>query len=436
MQNVLSSSEAIFIEGGNMPTSLITKRILAILILSISLVGQDSKDYPRSWLFSPGSDMRSGAENTTTLHYQFSLIEDQIIGTSWLSEETIPGKLLGVAGRTLKFSFLDMPLDYFTVVLLHEWYGHGSRYREFGISDVEYGYGWPPPYGEGHGFASHYSRPDEVSTQERLGIWIGGLESEQVLNRTMRQRWMLTGEQHYREGWLYFWSFQNIMAYVADAIDLVEGQSGFNDPQAYIFYLNADRGFVDLDEYPYTLDDLKRMNERSALDPFLWFSLYNNFINYLWGGRTSSSIPRLRFGQVEYLPAVHMTLTPFGVETHIQNYLVYDEVLYMLNFRFGDESYYRSWGGLGFLASYPFSRSKYSADLSIDVWKQPSLQLNAGRSVTDGGLGAAVSLRSYYQIPEANKPIKAIFEIGYKSAGFLEGYPLAASPILMIGLQI
>ena len=419
-----------------MPASWNTIGLLAVFFLSISAVGQDSTSFPRSWVLSPGSDMRSGAVNFSSLHYQFSILKDQILGTSWQSEETVAGKIIGVTGRTLKFSFLDMPVDYFTMVLMHEWYGHGSRYREFGITGVDYGYGWPPPYGEGHGYASYYSSPHEVSTQERLGIWIGGLESEQVLNHTMRQRWMISGEQHYSEGWFYFWSFQNIMAYVADAVDLVEGQQSFNDPQAYIYLLNTDRGFQNLHEYPFTLGDLKKMNKLCALDPFLWFSVYNNFINYLWGGQTTGSIPRLHVGQVDYLPAVHITLTPFGVETHIQNYLIYDEVLYMLNFRFGEESYYESWGGLGFLVSYPFAKSKYSTDISVDIWKQPGLQLDAGRSETDGGLGAAVSLRSYYQIPQTNMPAKAILEIGYKSAGFLEGYPLAASPILMIGLQL
>ena len=419
-----------------MKTSCVLIIFMVMLIFPVSVQGQDSTAHPRSLLFSPGSGMRSGAENLSTIHYHFGMVEDRLLGTSWVPEDNLYGKLINVAGRTAKFAFLDMPVDYFTIVFMHEWYGHGSRYRELDVTNVDYGYGWPPPYGEGDGWASYYSSPGEYSTQERIGIWIGGLESEQVLNRIMRQRWMISGEQHYREGWFYFWSFQNIMAYIQDAIDLVPGQDSFNDPQAYVFYLNQDNGYDSIDDYPFSLPDLKQVKNRSVLDPFIWFSIYNNFISYLWGGEPVGKIPRLHFANIDYLPAVHLALTPFGVETNLENYLIINDDFYMLNFRFGEPTYYQSWGGLGFLASDLFTHSNFSSDLKIDLWKQPALKLGGSEVETGGGIGYAFSLRTYYKLTNVSVPMKTIMEIGYKTAGFLEGYPLDSALILMVGVQI
>ncbi len=419
-----------------MKASFILVIFTVIQIFPVSVPGQDLPSYSRSLLLSPGADMRSGAENLSTIHYHFGMVEDRLLGTSWVPEDNLYGKLINVAGRTAKFAFLDLPVDYFTMVFMHEWYGHGSRYRELNITGVDYGYEWPPPYGEGGGWASYYSSAGEYSTQERIGIWIGGLESQQVLNRIMRKRWMVDGTQHYREGWFYFWSFQNFMVYIQDALDLIEGQDTFNDPQAYTLLLNADNGYNSIDNYPFSLTDLKQITNRGILDPFMWFSIYNNFISYLWGGKPVGKIPRLHLANIEYLPSMHIALTPFGVETNLENYLIINDDLYMLNFRFGEPTYYQSWGGFGFLAADIFNSSNLSSDLKIDLWEQPALKLGGKEVETGGGIGYAFSLRTFYKLTNMPMPMDGIMEVGYKTAGFLEGYPLDSALILMVGVQI
>ncbi len=169
-----------------MRTTIICLVSITLTVISNTAKSQDVIDYPRALLFSPGVAMRSGAENVSSIQATIAKYEDQLLNYSWSSEKTFSGKLLGVTGRSLKFAFLDMPIDYFSMVVLHEWYGHGSRYRELNVRGVDYGYEWPPPYGGGGGWASYYSSPGEYSTQERLSIWIGGLESQQVLNRILR----------------------------------------------------------------------------------------------------------------------------------------------------------------------------------------------------------------------------------------------------------
>ena len=406
------------------------------LLITISGWTQEKNSFPGPILISPDQEMRAGAESIASLHFYLAALEDSYLGVKWTPENTLSGKIAGVAGRSLKFALLDLPVDYFSMVFMHEWYGHGARYRELGLIGIDYGYEWPPPYGNGGGWASYTSSPGEYSTQERLGIWIGGIESENVLSRHYRQRWMITGSMHYRESWLYFWSLQNILVYIGDALDLVENQQRFDDPQAYIHYLNADNGFHTISDYPYSLNDLKSAVNLNALDPFFWFGIYNNFVRYLWGGEPSFDVPYLGLGIAKYLPAVHVGLTPFGVETYLENYLLMDEVLYLLYFRLGDNSYYDDWGGFGGLVSYPFSTSTFSADIKFDLWRQPKMKFGGHEVLRGEKTGVAFSLRSYFNIPDTSYPMKAIIEVGYKSVGFLEGYPLGEYPILLLGLQM
>lgn len=387
-------------------------------------------------LLSPKLNMRAGSESILTAHAALALWEDRFVGTRWLDEQSFRGKSIDLAGRVSKMVLIDVPVDYFTVVLLHEYFGHGARYRELDIPHIDYGYDLPPPYGNGGGQASTNIGPGIISGHEEIAIWTGGLESHQMLNSSLRQRWMLLGKQHYREALTYFWSFQIALTYVQDTEDLYLGQRVFNDPQAYINLLNRYNGYDDFMNLPFSLDDLKHAVNRNALDPMLFLSIYNGLIRYLWSGDPISTIPMLTFGPVKYLPSMHVGLTPFGVETHLENYLIIDEVLYRIVFSRGDETFHSGWGGLGAQISHPFRESDFSMDVSINLWKQPVLTLGGSWEDTGGGFGGGVSCRSYFELPTEPIPVKAVVELGYKSAGFLEGYPLDASPILLFGFQI
>jgi len=386
-------------------------------------------------LFSPQRGMRSSAENLLTAHYSLVRLEDRFLGTRWMDESGLIGKFVGLSGRFAKLVFLDVPGDYFSVVFMHEFYGHGARYRELGIEDVDYGYEWPPPYGSGGGWASNSSAGGLYSVQEVISIWTGGVESHQILNRSLRQRWMVLGTQHYREALLYFWSYQIALTYVLDTPDLVAEQQDLNDPQAYIYLMNADHGYSDLDDLPFTLDELKKLKRRDALDPFLLISLYNTFRSYLWAGDAIGDIPMIPLGGASYLPSMHVGLTPFGVETHLENYFIIDEVLYMLTLSVGDETFHQSWGGIGGSVSYPFARSDFSMDVNLNLWKQPPLKLGGDEQERGGGLGGSFSARAYFRIPDAPIPMKSVIEFGYKTVGYLEGYSMDSAPIFLIGVQ-
>ena len=405
----------------------------SLLAMDSSRIGTGAQ---HSVLFSPNLGMRAGSQSLLTAHATIARIEDSFLGTRWLNEPSFQGKAINFSGRLSKLILLDVPVDYFTVVLLHEYIGHGARYRELEIPNIDYGYDLPPPYGKGGGQASSSIGPGVISKHEQIAIWTGGLESHQVLNSLLRKRWMVLGEQHYREALTYFWSFQISLTYVQDTEDLYPAMDDVNDPQAYVMLLNLNNGYADVMDLPYSLDDLKHAMNRNVYDPMIFFSLYNGLIKYLWSGDPVSVIPMLKFGSIKYLPSMHVGLTPFGVETYLENYLIIDEVLYTIMVSKGDETFHSGWGGLGVQISYPFATSDFSVDVSINLWNQPSLTLAGSEIETDGGLGGAVSFRSYFGIPNSKMPLKAVVELGYKSAGFLEGYILDASPLVLLGLQL
>lgn len=412
--------------------------LLILVLLPFQMLFADSFDeqtLKRFLIVSPQQRMHTGVVNLFSTHRILAEGEEAILGSSWWSEERKLGNLTGMATRLLKYSLLDLPLDYFTVVLMHEYYGHGARYREFGIKGVDYGYDLPPPYGPGGGYASYSSSPDQVSSSDRIMIWVGGMESHELLLRKIRSEWMLSGNQHYREAWLYWWGFQISALYIKDTAELMSGQERFNDPQAYVWLLNEVNGVQDIQSYPFTLSELKRIKQRAAFDPFLWVSLYNNIVGYLWNADISSTVPRFSIGSIQYMPAYHISLTPFGVQSHLENYFLYDDVLYLFTLSLGDDSFHSNWGGLGLEISNPYARSNLSIDLNAQIWRQPGFEHGGELSSEGGGIGGSMILRTYWRFQDAEIPIKGIVETGWKSAGFSEGLPILAGPILAVGLQ-
>lgn len=118
--------------------------------------------------------MRSGAHNIITAHNRIVSLEDKYIGARWFTEKRLLGKTFGVSARMVKYALIDLPTDYFSVVLAHEYFGHGARYRDQKIKNVDYGYEVSLPYGNGGGWAS--VNGEFTNYHELLAIWLGGVE--------------------------------------------------------------------------------------------------------------------------------------------------------------------------------------------------------------------------------------------------------------------
>jgi len=404
-----------------------------------SAQSQKAQTFHRTYypiLFDPGLTMRAGAENIITLHAALASAEDKLIGIRWFSESNGLGKIGGISGRLAKYSLLDLPMDYFSIVLAHEYFGHGARYRELDMDNIHYGFELPPPYGKGGGEATNY-KSVFISTHELLSIWEGGIEAHSVINREIGMRWMAAKKMNYREASQYFWSFQILISYIDDTQeDLADGTDD-NDPRAYTRIINAHAGYTDVHDLKMSVKDLKSKMMLNAANPFVIYSIYSIVKTYLWDGSRSNAVPALRFGNIGYLPALRAGLTPFGIQYHFDNYLRYKNIVSLIDLSYGDQAFFDSWGGAGISIRNIYQTRSLSFDVNGNIWKQPELQFGLNPTISKGGgIGEAFSVRGYYNFSDPESPIWAVLELGYKTTGFLEGYNLDSSPILLIGLAL
>jgi hypothetical protein len=389
-----------------------------------------------SLLYSPSMNMRSGAETILSVHKGITALEDNYIGIRWFSESNMLGKMGGISVRLAKYALLDVPIDYFSIVLSHEYFGHGSHYREFDVGNIHYSFSAPPPYGKGGGEATYYGAA-QISYYQLLTIWAGGVEIHPLINKSLSLRWIAKNEMNYREASQYFWSFQIKWTYILDTNeDIFDGTSD-NDIRAYIRFINSQSVYTDPEVMKMSIRDLKSKMILNAVNPFVFYSLYSFFKTYLWDGDKSNKVPTINFGEIKYLPSFRAGLTPFGIEYHLDNYFRYKEKISLINLRYGDRTFYDFWGGIGLFVQNIYSPQNFSFDINLNLWNQPGLKFGNDQAEIKGeGIGGAFSIRGYIDVPNKTFPISAVVELGYKSVGFLEGYALDSSPIFALGIAI
>jgi len=293
--------------------------------------------------------MKSGVENILLFHYTFTHLEDKVLGTHWTDEASFIKKSTGVLGRFTKYIFADIPISYFLILVNHEFFGHGMRYRELDLGEIEYHLEAPPPYGSGGGYANVLNYTREISDQERIVIWQGGLESHDILNRRLSLRWLADERSYYQENILYLWTWQDRFQYIQTTLEKLPANLNgpLNDPQGYVWFLNRQSGFDNPDNLQLDIAALQKRNLVNLVNPFVWYSLYAQFVKYMYGGRTDVQLPILKFGKLGYLPSLRMSLTPFGPQYHFENYLTWPGRYSLFDIRFGDQTFYQNWWGMG-----------------------------------------------------------------------------------------
>ncbi len=386
------------------------------------------------FIFDLDLSMRTGAENILSAHHWLTRFEDRQLGVRWSSEKTALSKTGGVAGRLAKLTLLDLPVDYFSVIFAHEYFGHGARYRELGIGNIDYGYDLPPPYGAGGGHAST-SITEPITDHELLAIWSGGLEVQPALNRKISLRWLAEQEMHYREALVYFWSWQSGYTYVGSAEKDLAAVQDDDDAEAYVRIINRCAGHSDLDDLLMDVEGLKARNRINIANPFLFYSIFTALKTYLWEGEVSGKLPMINIAGVGYLPSFRLGLTPFGTEYHLENYLRFKNKISLVDLRIGDEKFHSNWGGAGFLVQNFYAKKRLALDMNFHVWRQPALEMTGDVNTSENNdFGGAFSLRGYYDFTNSRNTVAAVVELGYKSSGFIDGYALDSSPIIILGL--
>ncbi len=349
--------------------------------------------------------------------------------------------------RTWRLSELFMiwlPLNYLTMVVQHEVFGHGYRIRDIGHSRVKvsgYSFGTPPPYGDGGG-ATSYSFNNALTTTDETAISMGGVESTAILAWITKLKWLEAGRIDPRQTVLYLLSQHDLNLYIG-SLKTAKDLSG-HDIHGYVRSLN----------YTYPDNILSRGRLRSlswinVADVFTFYAIYSWF-HYLSSGK-ESKIPMIASC---YLPGLRLGLTTFGPEVFFENFFVFKRkplYAYVKGGHHAKNNYY----GAGIYAPRLYSFRKWEFGIRADLWRQPQLLLQPGAiPITEIDFDIAPSIddplypysqRHAMRFGGAASAI-AFFkgteqcgfeaELGYKAQGFLPGYSLKASPVVRLAFTL
>jgi len=224
--------------------------------------------------------------------------------------------------------------------------------------------------------------------------------------------------------------------YVQDAGEDLSTGAHDSDPQAYVRHLNLHAGSQAIDDFKFTVRDLKSKFNLDIANPLIYQSIFTILKTGLWDGDTEFKLRMIPVGELEFLPVMRTGLTPFGCQYHMENYFRYGDKTGMLDLRLGDGTFYKSWGGAGLIIRNIYTIRRFSFDTQLEFWKQPKMEIGVNPVSAKGGTGGAAAIRTYYDLKSEDLPLYLSFEVGYKSAGFLEGYLSDSAPILSAGLSL
>jgi hypothetical protein len=385
----------------------------------------------------PMFSMRSGSESMLTLHKGLSVAENKLIGLITGSESNLLGMSSGFLGRYAKYILIDIPTEVFVGAIVHEYYGHGSRLREFRYINNHYHFSIPFPFGTDGNWASGGTSDYIIGRQERISLITGGIEALSILNKNISLNWMMKNEIDYRKANIYFINLIESYFYIQNTNDILTNNVNGKDPENYIKLINTNAGYTDLSKLKMTVRDMKSKTKILLVNPFLIYSIFTVFKTFLWDGDETNKLPTIHFGELNYLPSLRAGLTPFGIEYHLENFFRLHEKISLVDFGYGDQTFYDSWGSVGILVHNIYKKDVFAFDVHCNVWKQPGITFGLDNSEIRGsGIGGAFSVRGYYDISNPWLSISAVLELGYKSVGFLEGYDLDSSPIIMVGFAL
>ncbi|HET6400719.1 MAG TPA: hypothetical protein VFH95_04890 [Candidatus Kapabacteria bacterium] len=390
--------------------------ILLLLVAGRARAQTDSNSFILDQNFSG----IAGAADVATVENILVQYEQQAIPQQLFPEDNRGSKILGRLYRFAKTILFENVQDVMATLVQHEVFGHGARVREFG-GEASYELHLFPPYGSGHGV----TYPSFVGTINQVtAVSIGGIEAEGLLAEELRMRSLGDGTINYRDGYVYMIERAALTTYAWQTHSL--DASGGNDIAAYIDLVGIRNPHV-------TLKNIQTNSLLNLLDPLTLTSLYGYFYDYLIKGDIHVVIPFLKIGGIEYLPGFRVGLTPFGYNYYLENMIVsnHNPVIATIGIGpadLGTSEYVR------LQVPAAWSPGRWQLGIELDAWHEPALDLNSellpsfNPAWNFGGL--AIGSVTFRITPTFGLQVEG----GYKTQGFVEGEPLAASAIVQGGI--
>ena len=374
----------------------------------------------------------ASAENIATIRQGFFNLEDQFLP----NQLTTSKKWMNVGYRLLKIGTLNRFLDNAALVVQHEQFGHVYRYKEFGYTRNSVNIRITPL-----GFAGFARRGTPTfnrnpSLQELAMVGMGGIEATTLLSETLFQHWVRDGQISLYDAQLYVSSFRTPLFATTSYEDDLR-----SDTELYLDWINNSYGFWDIDSYPLSLEKITRQSLVELLNPYLYFTIYAFVKNYLWEGQEKVPLPMLQLGNIQYMPYLKYWLTPFGGEFQVNNVLKTEKRIFRFQFRIGDNTFDQAAWGTGIFIEHLFQNHWIRFSPDLNCWYQQALALSevGTTNLKEAGFGGALRLHTDFTFlknpthPEQQTHL--YINVGYKTAGYLQGEALAEQFIGRFGLK-
>lgn len=411
--------------------------LLALFALAVARAAPAQTSTPYAFVFDAYMTPAAGAENMVSLQYVLADAEDRWLPPRFWTERSRAKRALGALYRTGKFLALDVPQDHMLLVVAHEVFGHGARFRELGDGRIKYGFEAPPPYGSGDAFTSFNGR-FPISPLAHLNASAAGIEAQSSLADLISRHAVARGRIHYREAWLYFESRLTGMSYILSASPRsAEG----HDPADFL------ERFETACTAPCSPLTRRHVQRRALLtlgDPLLYYALYAVGGSYIGSGESSGPMPLVPVGGgVRVLPSLGYALVPYGEEWSVRTAFQTGQReerearrLTSLTVRLGNTGATTTWGASVRMADLLRVKT-LRIDAGVDVWRQPDLLADQTSAPLRTGAGAGASvvvpLPGFLRSPWSNG---LLLTGGYKAQGFVPGEQLSGGFVFRTGMTL
>ena len=285
--------------------------------------------------------------------------------------------------RIGKGLLLDIPMAIWITTLQHEYFGHGGRGRELGVTASYRIYSpwecWP--FGNKRAYTNYEKGyPEEI--EQRLFLTVGGIESNNVLAHILANR-IYRGDAHYGEYLLFCINKLHINSYIyctPDPNSCPEGFKKETEAGGDIANYLIEREVSKTGNYPEIPNQsiiegyakLRRQSLWNILDPFLALSIKVIGKYWLFGEEISPI-------SLKFIPSTRFNLTPIGSEAYLDLYTRKCQVY----LRYGEDNFYG--GGIG-IDEMPI-KDGLLMEGNIDWWHQPrdgyNLEIGFTKDIAD-----------------------------------------------------
>ncbi len=410
--------------------------IVALLVLAAPSAAYAQTAIPYVVVFDSYMTPAAGAQDLVTVQHLLASAEDRWLPLKIGDERSRRGLALGIFYRSGKFLTLDMPQDHFLLVVAHEVFGHGARFRELGDGHLRYGFDAPIPYGSGNAFTK-FNGAFPISPLADMNVSAAGMEAQHSLADAIAERAVARGRIHYREAGCTL-----NRAWPPSATSRSASPTSSEGHDAASFLETFEKACV-TPCVPITRNQMQRRSLLALVDPLLYYSIYGLAVSYIGNGNTTGPMPLVPLGGgLRVMPSLGYALAPYGTEWTVRAAFQQEQKaqsrerrITSVTLRVGDTgaSPRRGASARGQLTCC--ACAAFASALAVELWRQPELLADHTSDAQHvGGSAVGTVILPLPRMLRSQWSDGIQISAGYKSQGFVPGEQLSGGAVVRAGI--